>query len=103
MLSIYFAANREWWVSSDVFERLFLTALEHGHLAPSLADWRHVAAANGGLSFDDDEPGIARELMTRLRAAARAELARIGDVDLHSEDGTYKVSLEKLVAAIDSA
>lgn len=103
MLSICFTPDHkhEWWVSSRVFERLFSSALEHGQLAPSLEEWRYVAAANGGLSFDDDEQGVARELMTGLRAAASAELVRLGDVDLYTEDGTYKVSLEKLLAATD--
>jgi hypothetical protein len=100
MLSICFTEDHEneWWVSSEVFQRLFSSALEHGQLAPSLEDWRHVAAANGGLSFDDNERDIARELMIGLRAAASAELARLGDVDLRTQDGTYKVSLGKLLA-----
>jgi predicted nucleic acid-binding protein len=101
MLSIYFADDHEWWVPSAVFARLFLSALEHGQLAPSLEEWQYVAAANGGLSFDDDERGVARELMAGLRAAAMVELARLGDVDLRTEDGTYKVSLEKLLAVTD--
>src|SRR3954471_18324287 len=101
MLSICFTEDHEheWWVSSNVFERLFSSALEHGQLAPSLEEWRHIAAANGGLSFSDEEWDVARELMTGLRIAASAELARLGDVDLYTEDGTYKVSLEKLLAA----
>lgn len=103
MLSIRFDTEREWWVSGRVFERLFLSAVEHGQLAPSLEEWRHVADANGGLSFDRVEQGVAAELMVGLRAEARAELARLGNVDLQTEDGTYKVSLEKLLAATDSA
>lgn len=103
MLSIYFADDHEWWVSRDVFERLFTSALEHGQLVPSLEEWRHVAAANGGLSFDDDEQEVARQLMAGLRAAATAELARLGNVDLQTEDGTYKVSLEKLLVATADA
>src|SRR4051812_27116354 len=103
MLSIRFDADHEWWVSGRVFERLFLSALEQGQLAPSLAEWQHMATANGGLSFGEDEQDVARELMAGLRAAAIAELARLGDVDLHSQDGTYKVSLEKLLAATDAA
>jgi hypothetical protein len=99
MLSICFADDREWWVSRDVFERLFTSALEHRQLAPSLEEWRHVATANGGLSFDEDEQGVAWELMAGLRAAATAELARLGNVALQTEDGTYKVSLEKLLVA----
>lgn len=100
MLSICFTDDQEheWWASSNVFERLFLSALEHGQLPRSLEEWRHVATANGGLSFSDDEQGIARELMIGLRAAASAELTRLGEVELHTEDGTYKVSLEKLLA-----
>lgn len=99
MLSIRFDADHEWWVSGRVFERLFLSALEHGHLAPSLEEWRHVADANGGFSLARLDPAVARELMVGLRAAAIAELARLGEVDLHTQDGTYKVSLEKLLAA----
>jgi hypothetical protein len=98
MLSIRFDKDHEWWVSGRVFERLFLSALEHGHLAPSLEDWRHVADANGGISLARLQPAIARDLMAGLRAAASAELARLEDVDLQTEDGTYKVSLEKLLA-----
>jgi hypothetical protein len=51
MLSIRFDEDHEWWVSGRVFERLFLSAREHGHLAPSLEEWRHIADANGGFSF----------------------------------------------------
>lgn len=97
MLSIRFDTDREWWVSGRVFERLFLSALEHGQLAPSLEEWRHVADANGGFSLARLEPAVARDLITGLRAAASAELARLGNVDLRTEDGTYKVSLEKLL------
>ena len=105
MLSICFTDNHEWWVSSRVFERLFSTALEHGQLDPSLAEWQHVASANGGLSFagdeQDDEQSVARKLTNGLRAAAIAELGRLGDVDPRSEDGTYKASLEKLLTATE--
>jgi len=97
MLSIRFDKEHEWWVSGRVFERLFLSALEHGELASSLEDWRHVADANGGFSLARLEPAIAHDLTAGLRAAASAELARLGDVDLRTEDGTYKVSLEKLL------
>ena len=103
MLSICFTEDHEheWSVSSTVFERLFSSALEHGQFEPSLEEWRHVAVANGSLSFSDDERGVARELMTGLRAAASAALARLGDVDLRTEDGTCKVSLKKLLVATD--
>jgi hypothetical protein len=104
MLSICFTEDHqhEWWVPSKVFDRLFSSALEHGQLPSPLEDWRHVAVANGGLSFSEAERGIARDLMTGLRAAASAELARLGDVDLQTEDATYKVSLENLLAVTDS-
>jgi len=103
MLSICFTEDHkhEWWVSSSVFERLFLSALEHGQLAPSLEEWQYIAAANGGLSFDENEQDVARALMVGLRAAAIAELARLGGVDPDTQDGTYKASLEKLLAATD--
>jgi len=101
MLSIRFDEEREWWVSGRAFERLFLSALEHGQLAPALEEWRHVADANGGFSLARLEPGVSRDLTVGLRAAASAELARLGNVDEDSEDGTYKVSLEKLLAVTD--
>jgi hypothetical protein len=102
MLSIRFDKDHEWWVSGRVFERLFLSALEHGHLAPSLEEWRHVADANGGFSLARLDPAVARDLKTGLRAAAIAELERLGEVDLRTADGTYKVSLEKLLALVDA-
>jgi hypothetical protein len=95
MLSIRFDTEREWWVSGRIFERLFLSALEHGQLAPLLEEWRHVADANGGLSFDRVEQGVAAELMVGLRAEARAGWRGSGNVDLQTEDGTYRVSLGK--------
>lgn len=101
-MSIRFDKDHEWWVSGRVFERLFLSALEHGHLAPSLEEWRHVADANGGFSLARLDPAVARDLKAGLRAAAIAELARLGEVDLHTLDGTYKVSLEKLLAITNS-
>jgi hypothetical protein len=104
LLSIRFDDDHEWWVSGRVFERLFLFALAHGHLEPPLEEWRHVADANGGLSFGNYERNVAREVTRGLRAAARAELAKLGDdVDLNTPDGTYKVSLEKLLATIPSS
>ena len=102
MLSIRFDKDHEWWVSGRVFERLFLSALEHGHLAPSLEEWRHAADANGGFSLARLDPAVARDLKIGLRAAAIAELERLGEVDLRTADGTYKVSLEKLLALVDA-
>jgi hypothetical protein len=104
MLSICFADDHrhEWWVSNKVFDRLFTSALENGHLEPAFEEWRHVANANGGLSFSADEQSVARQLIAGLRMAATAEMARLGNVDLHTDDGSYKVSLEKLLAATDA-
>jgi hypothetical protein len=101
MLSIRFGQDREWWVSGRIFERLFLSALEHGQLAPSLEDWRHVADANGGFSLAHLEPGVSRALTEGLRAAAMAELARLGAVDLQTTDGGYKTALERLLKVIE--
>jgi hypothetical protein len=101
MLSIRFDDDREWWVSSHVFERLLLSALDHGQITLALEEWRHVADANGGFSLADVEPATARDLKAGLRAAASTELARLGDAELCSEDRNYKVSLEKLLAVTD--
>jgi hypothetical protein len=93
MLSIRLDDEREWWVSSAVFDRLFESALTHGDVAPELADWQMIAHANGGCSLID-----AEEVTQGLFAAARREIALVADADLASADGTYKVSLGKLLA-----
>jgi hypothetical protein len=98
MLSIRFDDEREWWVSSGVFERLFICALEYGQLVPELEEWRHIAEANGGLSLADVEPAVARGLKAGLREAASEELSRLRAMDLRAEDDSYKVALEKLLA-----
>lgn len=100
MLSIRFDPTHEWWAPGSVVERLFQSALASRHLAPELEDWQHVADANGGLSFADLEPEVARDLRAGLRAAATAELTRLGRVDRKTDDGTYKESLERLVAVM---
>jgi len=97
MLSIRLNAKHEWWVSGKVFDRLFQSTLDSGRLAPGLEHWRHVADANGGLDVSAMDPSEAGELATALRQTAESELARLGDVDPGSEDGTYRVSLLKLV------
>jgi hypothetical protein len=101
MLSIRFDEDHEWWVSGRAFERLFLSAFEHGQLTPTLEEWRHVADANGGFSLVRLDPAVSRDLIVGPRTAARAELARLGHVDVHSEDGTYQVSLERLLAVTE--
>lgn len=101
MLSIQFDRDHEWWAPGAVVERLFESALADGQLAPAMAEWREVADANGGLSFPELEPDVADELRAGLRAAATAELARLGHAAPNSEDATYRASLEKLLAATE--
>jgi hypothetical protein len=48
MLSIRFDDDHEWWAPGSVVERLFVSAVKHGRLAPELEEWRHIADANGG-------------------------------------------------------
>jgi hypothetical protein len=98
MLSLRFDPTHEWWAPGSVVERLFQRALASRHLAPALEEWQHVADANGGLAFADLEPEVARDLRAGLRAAAIAELARLGEIDRESDEGTYKAALERLVA-----
>lgn len=97
MLSIWLDREREWWLPGRVFERLFRSALENGQLGADLGEWQHVADANGGVSLVDIEPAVARALTVGLRAAASEELVRLGNVDQHTDDGTYKASLEKFL------
>jgi hypothetical protein len=99
MLSIRFDAHHEWWVSGKVFERLFQSALDSGRMSPALEEWRHVTDANGGLDLSMLEPSEAKALVTALRDTAERDLARLGDIDPASEDGTYKASLQKLLEA----
>lgn len=97
MLSIQLDEKHEWWVSGKVFDRLFQSALDCGNMSPHLEHWRHVADANGGLDVSAMDPSEADGLVTALRHTAEGELARLGDVDPFSEDGSYRVSLLKLV------
>ena len=101
MLSIRFDDDHEWWASGQIFERLFRSALAHGQLAPALEEWRHFADANGGFSMAAIDPAIAHALRVGLRAAAGAELERLGKTDLQPDEATYKVSLQKLLAVTD--
>jgi hypothetical protein len=93
MLSTRLDGAREWWVPGRVFERLFQRALDNGQLETHLSEWQHVVDANGGVSLVDIEPAVARALTVGLRAAASAELVRLGDVGQQTDDGTYKASL----------
>jgi hypothetical protein len=97
MLSISFDADREWWVSGAIFERLFDSALKAGELPQELAEWRHIADANGGLDLSLIEQPAAGALSGGLRRAAQHELARFGDADPATPDGGYASALRRLL------
>ncbi|MSQ48573.1 MAG: hypothetical protein EXR78_09380 [Deltaproteobacteria bacterium] len=66
-------------------------------MSSNLEYWRHVADANGGLDLSTMEPSETDELVTALRYTAERELARLGNVDPASEDGSYRIGLLKLL------
>lgn len=101
MLSIMFAENREWWVSGPVFERLFDAAMNEGFMPERLERWRHETDANGGIYLPDRPADDARTFIGALSRAARSELKKFADVDLDTQDGTYVVSLQKLLVALE--
>jgi len=75
MLSIRFDTDHEWWISSQVFERLFVSALDHDQLSRELEEWRHVADANGGFSLVDIEPALpAISRLVYVRRQGRSSL-----------------------------
>ena len=97
MLSIRFNLEHDWWVSGKTFDRLFQSALDSGKMLPNLERWRHVANANGGLDLSIMEPSETDELVTALRYTAERELGHLGNIDLASEDGSYRIDLLKLL------
>jgi hypothetical protein len=102
MLSIRFGGEKEWWVSGKVFDRLFQFALDSERLPPGLEQWRHIADANGGFSFDSMDWFEADQLRRGLREAAQHQLTRLENVSDESEAGTYRASLLKLLEASDT-
>lgn len=62
-----------------------------------LERWRHEADANGGIFLPDRTPDDAGAFMLALSRAATSELASFSDVDCQTQDGTYVVSLRKLL------
>jgi hypothetical protein len=98
MLSIRFDSNSEWWVSSATFTRLFETALREGVMPARLEQWLDVADANGGLDISELDSADAAELVTALRSMAEREVERLRDASPTTPDGSYRVSLEKLLA-----
>jgi hypothetical protein len=98
MLSIRFGSEGEWWVSGKVFERLFQTALKDGSMPEHLEEWLYVADANGGLSVSHMAPDEAAQLIAALRSTAEREVEQLRDAGATTEDGSYRISLEKLLA-----
>lgn len=97
MLSIRFDDNTEWWVSGQCFQRLFQSALDLAVLPSDLAHLRDVAEANGGLEVSLLDVGERQALTQALWQAARFDLQRLRPVDLLSDDGSYQISLQKLL------
>ena len=62
-----------------------------------MAQWRHVADANGGFDVSAMDSNDASQRVSSLNAAAKSELCRLGNVALASEAGTYRMSLVKLL------
>ena len=102
MLSIRFNPKSEWWVSGSAFERLFQAALKDGIMPARLEEWFHVADANGGLDVSQIAPAEADELVAALRSTAEREVLRLRDAGAASDDGSYRISLEKLLALVKS-
>src|SRR3954469_6287748 len=98
MISIRFDSESEWWVSGKVFERLFQSALKDGTMPSHLEEWLRVADANGGFNVSHLAPAEAGELIAALRSTAEREVEQLRDVPETTEDGSYRVSLEKLLA-----
>lgn len=101
MLSIRFSSDREWWVSGQVFARLFQTALRSGIMPAGLEEWFHVAEANGGLDLSQIPTAEARELVAALQSTAEREVQFFQDSALATEDSSYRISLQKLLALHD--
>lgn len=98
MLSIRFDSKAEWWVSGGTFARLFESALSQGIMPPHLEQWLHIADANGGLDLSQLAPADAGELVASLRCTAEREVQRLGDKGVTTPDGSFRISLQKLLA-----
>mgnify|MGYP001587245643 CR=1 FL=1 len=97
MLSIRFDNRREWWINGKAFDRLFESAVDRGHVPAALAHYQHVANANGGFSFDRMDPEAAVVLKDGLLAQASIDYAAFKDADPSTDDGSYRVSLGRLL------
>lgn len=104
MLSIRFSPAKEWWVSNEVFERVFKVGLAENDIPSALAEWQDIADANGGFGLADESAETAETLTNGILSAARKELdrvsARLADADEkdHPHEWTYRESLKKLLA-----
>lgn len=102
MLSIRFDADREWWVSGEIFECLFRSALDAGELPASAEEWMHIAGANGGLDLSAIDPETASSLVNGLRRAAQRELTRYSHAaDQAIGDAGFARALRRLVDATE--
>jgi hypothetical protein len=98
MLSIRLDAKTEWWVSGGVFDRLFEAALRNGSMPSHLERWLHVADANGGLDVSQLPAADSSQLIAALRSTAEGEVRRLSHASADTADGSYRFSLQKLLA-----
>ncbi|MFI6171159.1 hypothetical protein ACIBCN_30570 [Nocardia sp. NPDC051052] len=100
MLSIRFDGDREWWVSGEIFDRLFAEGLRRGLIRPGLAAVQHVANANGGLDVGLLDAKQGAELTTAIRSAAHQEATRLGSMALDADDQSYLAGIARLLEVI---
>lgn len=100
MLSIHFSDDHEWWVSGAIFERLFDEGLKNGQIRPELAEFRHIADANGGLDFSLLDEGQAIELIAGMRRSAQREIASMDSAPHESGNQSYLAGLRRLLEVI---
>jgi hypothetical protein len=103
MLSIRFDSKTEWWVSSETFARLVEAALRDGVMPAHLEEWRHIADANGGLDLSQLAPADADEFVAAIRSTAEREVQRLRHASATTPDGSYRVSLQKLLTLEQAA
>ena len=103
MLSIWFDDEHEWWINGKAFDRLFESAVDRGQVPATLAHYQHVANANGGLSFDLIEREVAAVLKDGLLAQAAIDHTAVKDADPSTWDGSYRVSLERLLGLFEKS
>lgn len=98
MLSIRFNSKADWWVSGEAFTRLFEAALRGGNMPADLRKWLDVADANGGLDLSRLAPDDASVITAALRVTAERETEHLKNARPTTPDGSYRASLEKLLA-----